>query len=158
MHRYFSQLLVNTSVTILVRCWLLVKSRSIYHWPSSILPSVKYRSSVTQQIDQQSVMIASVVCWECVSGASVNNQHRLYNFFTNLISKAFPLQGYKVFVKWYEVDSINSYTTHGLFSSYRECAWYYVSYRQPRLMVAVNTWTIPSLLCGRHVGWYSTTG
>ena len=89
MHRYLSQLLVNTSVTILVRCWLLVKSRSIYHWPSSILPSVKYRSSVTQQIDQQSVMIASVVCWECVSGISVNNQHHLYNFFTNLISKAF---------------------------------------------------------------------
>ena len=62
-------------------------------------------------------MIGSVVCWECVSGISVNNQHHLYNFFTNLISKAFPLQGYKVLVKWYEVDSINSYTTHGLFSS-----------------------------------------
>ena len=77
MHRYLSQLLVNTSVTILVRCWLLVKSRSIYHRPSGILPSVKYRSSVTQQIDQQSVMIASVVCWECVSGISVNNQHHL---------------------------------------------------------------------------------
>ena len=60
-------------------------------------------------------MIGSVVCWECVSGISVNNHHHLYNFFTNLISKAFPLQGYKVLVKLYEVDNINSYTTHGLF-------------------------------------------
>ena len=96
MYRYLSQLLVNISVTRFGQ--VLVESRSIYHRPSSILPSVKYQSSVTQQTDQQSVVIASVVCWECVSGISVNNQHRLYNFFTNLISKAFPLQGYKVLV------------------------------------------------------------
>ena len=110
MYWYLSQLLVNISVIRFGQ--VLVESRSYIISPVVFTIG---QVSVTQQIDQQSVMIASVMCWECVSGASVNNQHRLYNFFTNLISKAFPLQGYKVFVKWYEVDSINSYTTHGLF-------------------------------------------
>ena len=73
-------------VYLWVKCW------SIY-WPSSIILSVEYWLSVSWQINQQLVIIASVMYHHIfVNGCSsigpvlVNNQHHLYNI---LVPKAF---------------------------------------------------------------------
>ena len=88
-----SRLTITRNIGPYVVCvYLWVKCWSIY-WPSSIILSVEYWLSVSWQINQQLVIIASVMYRHIfVNGCSsigpvlVNNQHHLYNI---LVPKAF---------------------------------------------------------------------
>ena len=108
-----SRLTITRNIGPYVVCvYLWVKCWSIY-WPSSIILSVEYWLSVSWQINQQLVIIASVMYHHIfVNGCSsigpvlVNNQHRLYNI---LVPKAFSFVT-RYPVKWHVVDTTAHYT------------------------------------------------